>query len=190
QRIKSGHGITDEKYSANALEKALNDYFGDVRLSELLKPCLITAYDIRNRSAKFFNKLDTVSDVKDFYIKDIARATSAAPTYFETARINSVFGAPYTLVDGGVFANNPAMCAYAEARSINFATVTNNPEKPNCPSTDEIMILSIGTGSRETPYYYEKAKDWGVVGWIKPIIDILMSGNSETVDYQLRKIFC
>jgi hypothetical protein len=33
------------------------------------------------------------------------------------------------------------------------------------------------------------AKDWGAVEWIKPLIDILMSGVSETVDYQMRQIF-
>lgn len=29
----------------------------------------------------------------------------------------------------------------------------------------------------------------GGLGWVKPIIDIMMSGNSETVDYQLQQIF-
>jgi len=29
----------------------------------------------------------------------------------------------------------------------------------------------------------------GKIGWLEPIIDILMSGNSETVDYQLHQMF-
>lgn len=190
QKMKSAGGLTDEKYSASALEEALNDYLGDIRLSQLLKPCLITAYDIRNRKAKFFNSVDAVHETKDYYIKDIARATSAAPTYFEPARIKSLYGTPYPLIDGGVFANNPAMCAYAEARTMDFSKILSNPEIKAYPGIDDMMILSVGTGSQKTPYYYEEAKDWGALGWLKPIIDILMSGNSETVDYQLRKLFC
>lgn len=40
QRIKSGKGITDEKYDASELEEALDDIFGEIKLSQLLKPCL------------------------------------------------------------------------------------------------------------------------------------------------------
>ena len=45
-------------------------------------------------------------------MRDVARATSAAPTYFEPARLPG--NPPYALVDGGVFANNPGMCAYVD----------------------------------------------------------------------------
>jgi patatin-like phospholipase/acyl hydrolase len=122
-------------------------------------------------------------------MKDVARATSAAPTYFEAARIKSIFGSPYALVDGGVFANNPSLCAYAEVRGIDFATVLNNPEKPNKPSAKDMLMISIGTGSVKRPYSYKEFKDAGVIQWIKPLIDIMMSGNAETVDFQLKKIY-
>ena len=51
------------------------------------------------------------------------------------------------------------------------------------------MIVSLGTGSASKKYEYNKAKDWGAVGWIKPIIEIMMSGNSHTVHYHLMKIY-
>ena len=51
------------------------------------------------------------------------------------------------------------------------------------------MIVSIGTGSVKTPYYFKEFKDAGMIKWVQPLIDIMMSGNSETVDYQLRKIY-
>lgn len=190
QKIKSKGGLTDEKFSAKELEEALNDYMGDTLLSELLKPCLITSYDIRNRRAHFFSQIDAKdSPTHDFPVKEVARATSAAPTYFEVARVKSVYGTPYPLVDGGVFANNPSMCAYAEARGVEFSKVLNNPEKPDKPHAHDMIIVSIGTGSSTKPYQYNVAKDWGMVEWIQPIIDIMMSGNSETVNYQLRKIW-
>ena len=190
QKIKSKGGLTDEKYNAGELEEALNDYYGDTLLSELLRPCLITSYDIRNRRAHFFSQIDARSTTThDFKVKEIARATSAAPTYFEVAKVKSVYGTPYPLIDGGVFANNPAMCAYAEARTIPFSTVLNDPEKPDRPHAQDMIIISIGTGSTFKPYEYNKAKDWGMIQWIQPLIDIMMSGNAETVTYQLKRIW-
>ncbi len=190
QRMTTGGGVFDEKYSADELEEALYDYFGDVLLSQLLKPSLITAYNIKERKTEFFNMLDVPRKNLDYFIRDIARATSAAPTYFEPARIKSSNGLKVLpLIDGGMFANNPAMCAYAEARSVDFSAVTGNSEKPAYPGAKDMIILSLATGSEKKPYSWKDAKDWGSVKWIKPVIDILMSGNSETVDYELKKIF-
>jgi len=184
QRITSGAGVLDEKYSADELEEALMDYLGDLELSQLIKPCLITSYDIRNRRAHFFTQHDAkVSDSHNFFVREVARATSAAPTYFEAAKVKAMDNTTYPLIDGGVFANNPTLCAYAEARNINFGTGKVKP------TAKDMFILSIGTGTVDKPYYYRNAKDWGLVQWIKPIIDIMMSGVSETVDYQLKNIF-
>jgi patatin-like phospholipase/acyl hydrolase len=83
------------------------------------------------------------------------------------------------MIDGGVFANNPALCAYAEAR-------TKEGDKP---TARQMVILSLGTGAVETPYYYEEAKDWGAAQWIRPVLDIMMSAVAETVDYQLQQMF-
>lgn len=178
-KLSSGLGITDEKYSAVELEESLNDYMGDLKLSELIKPCLITSYDIRRRQAHFFRQHRAQkSDSHDFLVKYVARATSAAPTYFEVAKVKSVSSIPYPLVDGGVFANNPSLCAYAEARNL-----------PGNPSAKDMFMLCLGTGKIKKAYYYKESKDWGLVEWVKPIIDIMMSGTAETVDFQLKQIF-
>ena len=87
-KIRTAGGLFDEKFPSDGLEEALISYFEDKRLSELLKPTLITAYDIKNRKAVFFTQHDAKKDPsKDFLVRDLARATSAAPTYFECARI-------------------------------------------------------------------------------------------------------
>lgn len=52
-----------------------------------------------------------------------------------------------------------------------------------------MLIVSIGTGEVKQPYHYKEYKDAGVFKWINPLIDIMMSGNSETVDYQLKQIY-
>lgn len=178
--VRTGLGVTDERYDAAGLERVLNARFEDVRLSQLLKPCLVAAYDIERRAAHFFTQHDAHRPGKDFYVRDIARATSAAPTYFEAAQIYSVeTRVPYPLIDGGVFANNPALCAYAEARA----------SLPRHARAKDMVILSLGTGSCIKPYRYDDVKDYGMLRWAQPLLDIMMTGVAETVDYQLAQIF-
>lgn len=191
RRLINWLGLFEAKYPVKNIQKILRSYLGDTKLSQVLKPCMVTAYEIFQRKTVFFNKTDTLTNtnINDYYLHDIARATSAAPTYFRPAEIHSLFGAPLYLVDGGVFANNPTMCAYAEARTSKFSEILNRNDKPNFPNTSEMVIVSIGTGSHGDPYSYCKAKRWGVIGWLMPLIDILMSGNSETVHYELKQLF-
>lgn len=182
--------VFNEMYPKEPIEKLLVQYFGDTKLSELLKPCLITSYDMRNRKGHFFNSADAKARgaIYDYYLRDVCRATSAAPTYFEPAKIESEQGADFTLVDGGVFVNNPALCAYSEARSIPFSKILG-PNKPDKPSAKNMLIISIGTGTVKKPYHMSKIKDAGLIGWLPVVIDIMMSSNSETVNYHLQKMF-
>lgn len=183
-KVRSGGGITDEKYDEAELEEALNDFLGEAKVKDLLKPSLISSYDIKNRKAHFFKSHRAKTDPNyNFLVRDAARATSAAPTYFEVARVKSDANNSFPLIDGGVYVNNPALCAYAEARTQKFDSFRDKPKAA------EMMILSIGTGNVDKPYYYQKAKDWGALQWIVPLIDIMMSGVAETVDYQLKQIF-
>ncbi|MCG8699177.1 MAG: patatin-like phospholipase family protein [Bacteroidales bacterium] len=182
-KMKSVTGFSDEKYDAKELEEALHDTFEETKLNDLLKPCIITSYDIRNGKPHFFKQSKANSDTFNFSVKDIARATSAAPTYFETARIKNNIGTPFPLIDGGVFANNPALVAYSESRTMKFEGIAH------LPTAKDMMIVSIGTGSVINPYEYKKAKNWGAIGWIKPLIDIMMSGNAQTVHYHLTQIY-
>lgn len=184
QKVRSGGGITDEKYDEKELEKALLEYMDGLMLSELLKPSLITSYDIKNRKGHFFKSHRAKTDQSyNFLVREVARATSAAPTYFEVARVKSATNKVYPLIDGGVFVNNPALCAYSEARTTRFDRFRDKPKAA------DMAILSIGTGNQDEPYQYKKAKKWGAVQWIVPVLDIMMSGVSEVVDYQLHQIY-
>ena len=87
-RIRSAGGVLDEKYPAEGLEETLQDYFGDAKLSDLLKPSLITAYDIKRRKAHFFTQHDAEDPEHNFFLRDVARATAAAPTFFEVSKMN------------------------------------------------------------------------------------------------------
>lgn len=189
QQIQTLGGFRDERYPVAALERALQEYFGDAKLSDMLRPCMITAYDIRNRRARFFTSSNAHLRERNFFLRDVARATSAAPTYFEPAFIHSDLGVGYALIDGGVFANNPAMCAYSEARQTDFSAYYKDDRFPSNPTAGDMVMVSIGTGSVSKPYHYHRMKDRGFIGWLNPLIDIMMSGNAETVNYQVRKMF-
>ncbi len=182
-------GLFNEKISQKSLQKQLTEVFGDLQLKELVKPCLITSYDICERRAKFFASHEAHAPIENFYVRDVCRATSAAPTYFEPAQIKSFYGQVFTLVDGGVYANNPALCAYAEGRKIAFSKVLNDPQKTDYPSVKDILMISIGTGTVLKPYHFKDFANAGKIKWIGPLIDILLSSNAETVDYNLQKMF-
>jgi hypothetical protein len=38
----------------------------------------------------------------------------------------------------------------------------------------------------EVQDYAPLAKDWGLVGWARPMLDILLSASAEVVHYQMR----
>jgi patatin-like phospholipase/acyl hydrolase len=185
KKIQSAGGLNDERYDVKEMEHLLKLYFEDMKLSELLKPCLITSYDIKNRRAHFFSQADARNrgDGYDFLVRDVCRATSAAPTYFEVALTRSLSNISYPLVDGGVFVNNPSMCAYAEVRNSRTKT------KAEKITAEDMFIFSLGTGAVNEPYEYKSAKDWGMVKWVNPLIDIMMAGAAETTDYFLLKMF-
>lgn len=187
QKVKSLDGLINEKYSSRNLEKFLERYFENLKLSDLLKPCLIPSYEIEKRKAHFFTQHDAKSDRKqDYWVRDVARATSAAPTFFSAARIASLAQEKFALVDGGVFANNPTLCAYAEVRhKFKIPEVRTD----SGPTAKEMVILSLGTGDVKREYPYELAKDWGKIQWVVPLLNIIMTGVAETVDYQVSQIF-
>ena len=176
------------RYSQRGIESVLENYFGEARLADALADVLIPSYEIEYRSPEFFRSPhlrlaevpkaskdphDDTPPHKNIYMKEAARASSAAPTYFVPNKIPLLPG--YAFIDGGVFANNPAMCAYAEAKAI-YA------------NEEEFLIVSLGTGAAHAPIKERDASKWGHIGWARPMLDIMMDGNSDTVDYQLRQI--
>ncbi len=177
RKINNLDSLLDEKYSSKGLETILNHYFKKTYLNESLTNTLITAYEIERRAAFFFKSSHAKTNKRrNFLMKDIARATSAAPTYFEPEKIpTEELTEYYALIDGGIFANNPAMCAYVEAITM-------------FPDEKEFLVVSLGTGEVTRPIYYKNAKNWGIASWARPIFNTVSSGVSDTVDYQLRHV--
>jgi patatin-like phospholipase/acyl hydrolase len=190
EKLASAGGVIHEKYKADPLSGLLEQYFEEETLDHFIRPSLITSYEITDRKAVFFTSTDAKqSPLFNFKIRDVARATSAAPTYFPPANIKSMLGQSFSLVDGGLYANNPALCAYAEARKTDFSRFLNDTSKPDKPSAKDMIIISLGTGSVKKKYTYKHFEHAGEIKWLEPVIDILMSGNSETVAYQLTQMY-
>jgi uncharacterized protein len=170
QRIRSAEGLLDEKYDAGALDRALERFLAGKRLAETQPELIVPAYDMSAPGPYFFKTRKARQQAgEDFPLTVVARATAAAPTYFEPLPAHE-----RALVDGGVFAVNPAMSAFAEVLRFH-------------PSA-EVVVLSLGTGERTRRRSFADVKDWGLVEWARPILDVVFDGSSDAVDYQLRHV--
>jgi len=180
RRFLSRFGLLSELYNNTVLEKILQEYFHDLKLSELLKPCIITAYNIELRKNHLFRQQKAIShgDSRDFYVRDVCRATSAAPTYFAVAEIFSLANTRYPLVDGGVFAHNPSLSALLEVIKIY-----------NSYKIDDIWILSLGTGLSKISYNYEDFKKKRAISIGPALVDIMSSSSAESTNYYLKQLF-
>jgi patatin-like phospholipase/acyl hydrolase len=177
KRIESVDGNVDERYDDRGLNAALRRYLDGTRLSQAVTDLFITAYEIERRQAFFFRSSRARTDpTYDFTFVDAARATSAAPTYFEPVKISDVADASsYALIDGGVFALNPAMCAYAELAATG--------------RRDEIdLVVSLGTGSHTRRLPFADVRGWGQLEWARPLYDMVFDGVGDTVDFQARTL--
>jgi patatin-like phospholipase/acyl hydrolase len=107
QKVRTLWGLRRPKYGAARLEEAVRARLGESRLSEARRDVLVTSYDMTNREPFFFKRWRAIESAqRDGPISEAALATSAAPTYFPSQGVNG-----RALVDGGVFAANPAVAA-------------------------------------------------------------------------------
>jgi len=161
--------LSGSQYSYKNMEFILNKYFGESTMANVVGNLLLTSYDIHN-SCEFFFKSWKEENIK---LKDALRATTAAPTYFTPKRLK-ISQTERVLIDGGVFANNPAACAYASAKRL----------FPN----DDIVLVSIGTGRTDRSIEYANSRRFGKIGWVKPILNVMFTSGLDCVDYQLEQI--
>lgn len=177
-RIRALGNLVEEKYPQEGIEDVLEERFGAARLSEALTDVMVTAYDIEQRQPYFFKSHRARTDpLRDHLMRDAARATSAAPTYFEPAAVPlDTPRGRRALVDGGVYANNPAACALVEA----VADFGAHPA--------EIVLLSLGTGILTRSLPLDAVRGWGLAQWAQPLLDVVFDGVSDTVDYQMQAL--
>ncbi len=165
-------GISAPRYEASGKLKVLKDSFGNAKIGDVPsgKHVLVVTYEISTRRPVIIKSTNpSFANIKSY---DAADASSAAPTYFPTKELKDDW-----LVDGGVTANNPTMCAIAEARR----------EWPST-SLDDMLVLSIGTGYRTRKINGPNSQKWGAIGWFTygHILDVL--SDERVVAYQANTI--
>ncbi|MCF6776583.1 patatin-like phospholipase family protein [Thiotrichales bacterium 19X7-9] len=165
--------IYDGTSKSNMIESILSI---DRKFSSIEKPTLITAYDLTNKQSVVFKSTGGSDSQRNATIAQVADASSAAPTYFPPVKVDNDW-----LVDGGIAANDPCMCALSYALKLGY-------------SLENIKILSLGTGlsKKQSDIRKKHVQDsghWGKLSWLKHgIIDDLMRGNTTISEYQCRTL--
>lgn len=167
-------GLSGPKYESTGLENAMKKYFKDHLLSQSQTKLLITAYDIESCKAFFFKSWEAAKDKeKEYDLRDVAQATASGPVFFPPIDMYHD-GTWIPLVDGGMCANNPAMCAYVEGIKL-F-------------KDEPLLMVSLGTGSSLRPLNAVKVKGWGAIHWLQQVLNIFESAG-DSVDYELNSVF-
>jgi patatin-like phospholipase/acyl hydrolase len=164
------------KYRPDGLEAALKRVLGDRLLGESRIPLVIPSYNLGENSVYLFKTPHHQRLKRDYRVRmwAVGMATSAAPTYFPAFRlpVDEV-----RLIDGGVWANNPAMVGVAEAVSM-FGR-----------GLDEIRVLSLGTtaGTKTRP---SRLDNGGLVHWLRGpnLVDVLLAGQSAGAFAQVQHL--
>jgi patatin-like phospholipase/acyl hydrolase len=172
-------GGSAPKYSDIGLAEVLREELGaETRLGDMQKPTMVFTYDTLNRVPLVFKSW------REEYAKlpawRVVKASCSAPTYFP-AEVLQVGAAELPLIDGGVVANDPTACAIAEAMRY-------TRDGQQACAIEEIHVVSIGTGSLTRPITARQATEWGPLEWAIPVIDVLMDGAADAVDYVARQI--
>jgi patatin-like phospholipase/acyl hydrolase len=170
--------LLSPKYRSFALQQVLKDSLGGSRLKQALTDVVIPCYDIEHRLPYIFRSYSaSLQNDCDFPMTDVALAACASPTLFHPVQIpRESAGTFICLVDGGVFANNPAITALSEIRSI-------YPD-----DNERCFLVSLGTGKSKRPLTDEFVSLWGYVQWSRPMLDVVMDSNSEAVHEQMKSL--
>ncbi len=149
------------KYSTDRLAAALNDVLGDKRIGDAQTRLVIPAWHGHSKKVYIYKTAHherLTTDYKDPAI-DAALATAAAPTYFREHITSNDVG----LVDGGLWANNPAAIAVAEAIGV-----------LGWPA-DKLNVLSVSC----LEDIFEMKEAYSARSMVRKTADFFMAGQSH-----------
>jgi predicted acylesterase/phospholipase RssA len=133
-----GLPLTNSRNSDDQLKPAVESILGDKLMREANSYLCIPTISLITSSPWVYKTDHDESLTRDseMLMKDVALATSAAPFYFPVATTTNVPGGEY--VDGGLWANNPALVGLVEAGR--FFVGADKPYR-------KVRILSIASVS-------------------------------------------
>ena len=133
------------RYETKGRVEVLKELFKNKNLSDSNKPLLTLCYDIERREHVIHSSFET----PDISFVDAVCASSAAPMYFPTYKMNN----GSWMIDGGVVTNNPTLIGFNHAKKY-FDNAN-------------IKVMSIGTGINKKTISGEASSKWGGVGWLR-----------------------
>ena len=133
---------------------------------------IVPSYDTALPGPYFFktSKARETRRTDDFPLSVVARATSAAPTYFEPVE------------------RRRAARSWTAACSRPTRRCARSPRCSNTVSPRTSCCVSLGTGERTHKRTFDEIKDWGLAAWARPILDVVFDGCPDAVDYQLERV--
>lgn len=183
--IKVAASTNKHKYPNQALKEATQEILGECRMQHAQCFLCIPSLSMTTFRPRVFKTDHDPSLTRDSQLSmvDVALATSAAPTFFPITMCNES-DEPQFFVDGGLWANNPAMVGLTEAFKF-FA----GPDKPY----GAVSILSVGcsagvAGRMASPEYSR----WGHA-FVSEMIEASGEAQQCTTMFQidaLRDSFC
>ncbi|MDP1699096.1 MAG: patatin-like phospholipase family protein [Xanthomonadaceae bacterium] len=168
RRIAS-QGLSAPKFDGRGLDRVLHLVFGDMTLGQLQRPVMLLAFDTIAREPVFFRSY--APEHRDVPVWEALRGSAAAPGYFP-AHAMRIGEREMAVIDGGVVANNPALCAIAEALRCD-----DRIDDPR-----HLLLLSMGTGRHAYPISAHDAKSWGAMQWAMPLLDVVFDAASDNND--------
>ncbi|MFB6372301.1 MAG: patatin-like phospholipase family protein [Bradymonadaceae bacterium] len=171
--IRTLGGTIEETYPSDGLTQVLKDRLGTASITESLAHLVVPCYEISTKRPFVFDSKKAVHNQElNRPLWQVAKATSVAPTYFEPFELpRRSTDDIWSLVDGGLYANNPTMIAIAHALEQGV-------------ELDKMRVLSLGTGHHPDPIDPRNAGDWGAVKWASHVIDASLDGTSDLADRQ------
>lgn len=166
------------KYSDLPLRQVLTELFGEKKIADVNNLLCIPSYSITDGRPWVF-KYDEGELERDnnSYCVDVALATSAAPTYFPICEIKHYDSKQF--IDGGVWANNPALVGVIEA--IKRYVGTNKRFK-----SIEILSISSLNYSGGKPIGLNRRRSF--FDWRNDLFETSLIGQSHFTDYIMQTL--
>jgi uncharacterized protein len=165
-RLRMARRLVHAKYPVAPLRDALGSVFDDHLLADSKVPLVIPSFDLCTDDVYLFRTPHDQRLRRDWKetMVDVALATCAAPTYLPAHRLRAL-----RLVDGGIWANNPAIVGITEAVSVFGAAL------------GDIRMLSVST-TRDVEHRPRRLDTGGMAQWATGATDVILRAQSRSAN--------
>lgn len=151
------------KYRGKFAKSLLQKMLGDIKVKDVKKPIFLTGCNMATQEEIIFSHEYN----SDWPLWKAALVSMSAPSYFPL--IDGKYG------DGGLVANNPAQVLLS-----GFCHQTSQP-------MEDIKILSFASSGRIVERKEKSLNVFTKAGWIKPVIDMQLKGNSRITHFIMKQ---